>query len=281
MKKRSIKNDILILLLDIIAVNLAYYLALVLRGKIEAVPAYFSLFYRIAPWYTLACIAVFYLFRLYGGMWKYAGLGDMNRIIGANIVTILIQIGISVLAMKTSSFSLVRMPVTYYSLGAVFQLVFVTAIRFAHRIVAMEKSRRGKKNGTALVIGVGDLGRQTVEALQAGENYRVGCIADPKNEHVGLKMDGIPVYGLDELAKTLEKHRVNCVFLADPGLKDDEKRKIQRACTEKEVELKVWQNNAVEVENKVSELEFVPAAEVTETWAKDYKEKYGEEPSFF
>ena len=38
-------------------------------------------FSHFAPWYTIACIVIFAVFRLYGGMWRYAGINDMNRII--------------------------------------------------------------------------------------------------------------------------------------------------------------------------------------------------------
>ena len=41
-------------------------------------------FLKFAPFYTILCILVFAIFRLYGGMWRYAGINDMNRIIGAS-----------------------------------------------------------------------------------------------------------------------------------------------------------------------------------------------------
>ena len=92
-----IKGDLWIILLDIISVNAAYFLALLVRffvgGKFYAslreLPYIYS---RFAPYYTVICLIVFFLFRLYGGMWKYAGLNDINRIVIACSITAVIQV---------------------------------------------------------------------------------------------------------------------------------------------------------------------------------------------
>ena len=83
------KNDLWIMLLDILAVNLSYLLALYMRffvhGEFRATVGYYlDYFWRFAPYYTILAIVTFALFKLYGGMWRYAGLNDMNRIIFAN-----------------------------------------------------------------------------------------------------------------------------------------------------------------------------------------------------
>ena len=153
--KNALRRDIWILLLDIVAVNLPYYLALAFRvavnnmggifGSPSDVPVYFSAFYRIAPIYTALCIIVFFLFKLYGGVWRFAGINDMYRILGAWVVTTLLQIVVSYLMMKAIGFTTSRMPATYYMLGCMLQLLFVTAIRFVPKTIADEKRRRAKK----------------------------------------------------------------------------------------------------------------------------------------
>ena len=84
-----VKGDIWIILLDIISVNAAYFLGILIRffvgGKfytsLRELPYKYSQF---APYYTIICIFVFFLFRLYGGMWRYAGINDLNRIVMAS-----------------------------------------------------------------------------------------------------------------------------------------------------------------------------------------------------
>lgn len=289
--KNALKRDIWILLLDIVAVNLAYYLALVFRvavnnmggifGSPSDVPVYFSAFYRIAPIYTVLCIIVFFLFKLYGGVWRFAGINDMYRILGAWLVTILIQIALSYFIMKAMGFNSARMPATYYMLGSVMQLLFMTAIRFAPKTVADEKRRRAKKAEKALVIGAGELGQQTVKMLESGMNYEVSAIVDTENEHVGLMIDGTPVYGLETLEALIENNGIKCVFLAEPDLNNKNRGRVAACCKARNVELKERMFDSTSQNEPVSEQQFKAVTDVDPKWAEEYKKQFGEEPTFF
>ena len=283
-----LKKDFWILLLDVVAVNLAYFLALAFRvavnnmggifGSPSDVPVYYAAFYRIAPIYTVFCIAVFFLFKLYGGVWRFAGINDMYRILGAWIVTTIVQVAVSYLMMKAIGFNTSRMPATYYMLGSVLQLLFMTAIRFVPKTIADEKRRRAKKAAKAIVVGAGELGQQTVRMLQSGVNYSVSFIVDTEDEHVGLLLDGIPVYGLGTMDALLEKNGISCVFLAEPDLKASARAKIAQACATRKIELR---ERAEKTEEVVKEEQFVATTEVDQKWAEEYKKEFGEEPSFF
>lgn len=246
--RNALKRDFKILLLDIVAVNLSYFLALVFRvavndmggifGSAVDVPAYFSVFYRFAPVYTLLCIVVFFLFRLYGGIWRFAGINDMYRILGAWIVTTVLQAAVSFLSMRANGFIGGRMPATYYMVGSVLQLLFMTAIRFGPKTIADEKRRRAKKAEKALVVGAGELGQQTMKVIQSGTDYDVCCVVDTEQEHVGLLLDGIPVFGLETLEALLNKNEINCVFLAEPHLNALDRRHISKTCNDLGIELR-------------------------------------------
>ena len=239
--KNALKNDNLILLLDILAVNLAYFMALSIRVSISdiggviqtpaGVPAYFTAFYRFAPIYTVLCVGVFLLFHLYGGVWRYAGANDMMRILAASAVTCILHVVGTILITR-------RMPLTYYILGAVLQFVFITGIRFARKIVAMELKKRSKKNGMALIVGAGELGQQTALLIQSGEEFRVDGFIDTENEQVGKMLNGVPVYSLDQMQYTLEHHQISCVFLAEPHLNDADRRAIAKICVKQGTELR-------------------------------------------
>ena len=92
MKKiwNGLTKDLWIVLLDILVVNFAYFLAVLVRFYIKSfefrsvMGTYMNAWATFAPFYTVLCVAVFALFSLYGGMWRYAGINDMNRVIGAN-----------------------------------------------------------------------------------------------------------------------------------------------------------------------------------------------------
>lgn len=70
---RFMKSDLWIVLLDMIAVNGAYFLALNARFiGYEQLDEFFqhnlTIFFRFAPFYSVLCVAVFAFFRLYNGM---------------------------------------------------------------------------------------------------------------------------------------------------------------------------------------------------------------------
>ena len=124
MKKiwNKLAKDLWIILLDIIAVNGAYYLALVMRFFVHgefrpiAETKYIPGFLHFAPFYTVLCLLVFALFRLYGGMWQVAGINDMHRILGANAVTAVLQVIGTWLIWRPGG-GHVRMPISYYVIG--------------------------------------------------------------------------------------------------------------------------------------------------------------------
>lgn len=84
--KQTLRDDPWVILLDIVAVNLSYYLALVLRASIDTdtyggiakMSQFFAAFYKFAPVYTVLCLIIYSLFKLYGGIWRYAGINDIT-----------------------------------------------------------------------------------------------------------------------------------------------------------------------------------------------------------
>lgn len=242
--KTTLRDELWIVLLDIISVNAAYFIAIVLRGMIDRVGFHYGdtfdvftgVFLRFAPWYTVLCLLIFSAFHLYGGVWRYAGIRDMNRVIVASLVTCVVYILGSLIFVRPTVYR--HMPMTVYGIGAVLQFIFIAATRFSYRIAVIEKRRSGKKQATALVVGAGDLGRQTTDALQGGIYYHVGCIVDTENESVGKFIDGIPVYEPHRFEEALKRFDAKCVFLAEPNLNNEARAKIKQICDRNQVEVR-------------------------------------------
>lgn len=227
-----IARDLWIVLLDILAVNLSYFLALLVRFYVNfefrpTVTYYLTDWLHFTPFYTILCIIVFALFKLYGGMWRFAGINDMNRIIGANAVTTLIQIVGTALFIR-------RMPITYYVIGAILQFLFLSLIRFGYRILLVEKKKVASKNSPAiptLIIGAGETGRKAINHLEESTAFRPVVVVDKKN--AGKTLNGIPV--VEDLDKALQK--VQAVFVADPTLDAKERKAIKEKTESLNLEL--------------------------------------------
>ncbi len=231
-----IARNLWVLLLDILAVNAAYYLGLVIRFstnleiKPEAMDPFLPGYTHFAPFYTVIAVVVFYLFRLYGGMWRYAGLNDMNRIIGANAVTCVIQVVGTILFVK-------RMPISYYIIGAVLQFVFIVIIRFSSRFFLAERQRiasRKESTVATVVVGAGDMGRRAVQHFTDHTAFGVSVIYDEKS--AGMMQDGIRVVG-GEFEEVLKTYEIEAICIADTKLTSETKKAIKKACDDQGLEL--------------------------------------------
>lgn len=235
--KRFFKYDFFIMLLDIVAVNASYFLALLLRFSINnrldpLIEKYLYTVIHFAPIYTVICIILFIVFRLYGGMWRYAGIRDVNRIVFANVITAVIHIIATVLFIQ-------RMPISYYFMGAAMQMAAVGFIRFAYRLAVLEKRQIGKAKAiNALVIGTKENGSQTIKLLNIGIQYRPVAIIDSSNKNAGMMMDGIPVYGSDDFASVVTKNKIKAVFLADATVDKEHRKAIIRFCKDNKLQFR-------------------------------------------
>ena len=218
------KKDIWVVILDIIAVNLSYFLAIMIRFFVNgflraiAVERYMPAYIGFAPWYTVLCLLIFMAWRLYGGLWRYAGINDMNRIILANVCTTLVYV-------TGSCLFFTRMAISYYIIGAVSQFVFIVSIRFGYRALLVEKKRISYHRLNmlnAVVIGSGENGRRVVKTLEEAENYRPVAIVGNGSG----AMDGIPITTMDQI----NWKDISAVFIADPLLSTEERTLLRKQC---------------------------------------------------
>ncbi len=226
-----------LVLYDVAAVNLAYYLALVIRFYVNhefhlAGSIFMPIFLKFAPWYTVCCILVFAAFRLYSGMWKYAGLNDMNRVLKASAVTCLIQILGTLLFLR-------RMPITYYAIGAAIQFVLICISRFSYRIFSAERSKLAReKNADAvnvMIIGAGETAKMLLRQLENDSESAAHpvCVVDCRGGEAGRLFDGLPVLGgLESIRDAAGKYKVRSAVIADALISQEERKAVRETCRE-------------------------------------------------
>lgn len=240
-----IAKDLWIVLLDILAVNASYFLALIVRFYVNFVflPSeshYLVAFRQFAPFYTILAIAVFAAFGLYGGMWRFAGINDMNRIILATICTSVIQI-------VGSALFVLRMPITYYVIGTLLQFVFVCLIRFSYRILLVEKKKVANRKHPivpTMVIGAGETARKAINHLE-DTPFRATVVVDEKS--AGKTINGVPIQADFDKALT----SVQTVFIADPNLTAERRNEIREKCEAAGVELQDYTGYLVNLGGRV------------------------------
>lgn len=227
---------LLLVLLDAFSVNIAYYLALVLRFYVnhefhEAGTLFLPLFLKFAPYYTVCSLVIFAAFKLYSGIWRYAGLNDLNRVLLANLVTCLVQIVGTLLFIR-------RMPITYYALGALIQLFLVFFSRFAYRIFAEEAFKLSRDKNTAVnmvIVGAGESARLLLQQWASDRTSLAQpvCVVDMRGHSAGRLFDGLPVVGgVEGLREAAKKYAAKSVVIADSLLSQESRTEIRALCRE-------------------------------------------------
>lgn len=226
-------------LFDVIAVNFAYFMALIIRFYVASEfnrwgVNYIPAFLTFAPWYTVCCLVIFYVFKLYNSRWKYAGLNDLNRIFWACFLTSVVQV-------LGSAIFVMRMPITYYAIGGLIQLAFVAGSRFSYRVILLEversKARRRKVDDLekVMVVGVGETAHLVLRHMErdSDSSMRPVCMVDFRADGYGSTMEGIPVVGgVEAIAGAVKSYGVESVILADTSMPGVVRKRVREICNE-------------------------------------------------
>ena len=228
---------IYLIVYDIAAVSLSYFVALWLRFDLRysAIPLeYLNAWKKFALLYAALCIAVFWLFRLYRSIWRFASFKELERITIATLITTVAHIVLITMLFQ-------RMPISYYMMGACLQFVLVTAIRFAYRFVLLLRaSERLKAADNCMLIGAGAAGAVILRELERSKelNDKVVCIIDDNRNKWNRYIDGIPVIGgREKIPEAVEEYGITKIYLAIPSLSSKERKQILDICKETDCEL--------------------------------------------
>lgn len=226
---------LLLMLYDVVAVNAAYFAALWIRYDCtySAIPeATLVRFLRFVPIYSVICIAVFLVLRLYNSIWRFASFNELTRVLAATGITTVAH----VLGMH---FFFGQMRTAYYIMGAGIQLLLLVGIRFSYRFVLLQRSRNRKAAGSrVMLVGAGNAGQMILRDA-AGHNLKICCIIDDNPNKWGRYIEGVPVVGgREDILGSAKKYRIDKIFVAIPSASDEDKREVLNICKETGCELK-------------------------------------------
>ena len=237
--RRNRRNNRIILFMlmiyDIIAVNLSYFLALLLRFDLKYTKidqTYLDAFKQSAPIYTVFCIIVFMLLKLYRSIWRFASYIELMRIMAACFITTAFNC-----IFVTVAF--VRMPLVYYVFGAILQCFFLLVARFSYRLflVIYEAKLKSKVKDVPkiMIIGAGSAGQMILRDINRSDytDERVACVIDDDESKWGRYIEEVPVVGgRDEIMAAAKKYGISKIYIALPSASAADKRDIINICQE-------------------------------------------------
>ena len=218
---------------DMFAVNFAYYLSLWLRfdGKASAIPrGYYLAWNSMVPAYSVICLLVFGVLRLYKSIWRFASIVELERVLLACIVTC------SAHAVLITNFYC-RMPVSYYVFGSVLQFILVMGNRFAYRLALALRNiviAITNKGENVMLVGAGSAGQMILRDFRKSRELnsrRVACIIDDDPNKWNRYIDGVPVVGgRESIPDAVKKYNIKQIYVALPSATAEQRREILEIC---------------------------------------------------
>ncbi len=227
---------------DIMAISISYFFALWIRfdGVFSEIPEkYLDPYVNFLPVYIIISLVVFYAMRMYHSVWEYVSIRELMRAaIGSIAVSVVHIILITVF--------LQRMPISYYLIGSVLQLLLLLAARFSYRIFTSVPQFFGTDTGThtyhkVMIIGAGDAGRMLLENIQKTRTNKdkVVCIIDDNPDKQNRYFDGVRIVGgRDDILHSVEKFNIDRIYIAMPSASKETIRDIVNICKETGCETK-------------------------------------------
>lgn len=229
-----------LILLDVIFINIASFLALVVRFdlRISQVPTNYSesvLSYTLIN--TFITILIFALFRLYNSLWKYAGIDELANILFACLSAGVIQLLVMNYILDIS------IPRSYYPLSTLFMILFISMIRFFYRSLRRLSRRNFEEiKERIMIIGAGEAGSSIIREISNSVfiNGSVICAIDDNKNKLGNYIQGIKVVGdRNYILKAVKKYEITNIIIAMPSVSKKVIREFLEICKQTDCTLKI------------------------------------------
>lgn len=231
----------MIVIADILAVIIAYGLALLLRfdmrySKIPELYIEGYLYYIVLASVLLVCCYV--IAKLYRSVWSYAGINEILKTCVASIVA-------CVLTGVVFSIAIMRMPISFYLIGWILVFGFTASIRMMYRLlrrmrIKADNSKGNTERQNIMIIGAGAAGLVLLREYR--NNYyltdKVKIFIDDNAQKWNKYLDGVLIEGgRDKILESVEKYRINKIILAMPSADRKDIRDILEICKETDCQI--------------------------------------------
>ncbi|MEY3201055.1 MAG: hypothetical protein RIR70_605 [Pseudomonadota bacterium] len=228
MPNMSAVRSFLVFAFDALAVSLTWYGAYLLRFNFDIPTDYARNLIESLPVALLVQLVLFRVFGLYRGIWQFASLPDLMRIIKA--------VGASIPAMMAALFFLrtdLSVPRSVVLIQPMILLLLMGGGRFAwrawreHRVYGALRAQ-GKP---VLVLGAGEAAASLLRELSHSAEWRVvGLLDDDPGKHA-LTLHGVKVMGpIDALDHWARKLSAQHAIIAMPSSAHEERKRAASLC---------------------------------------------------
>ena len=229
----------ILVIYDAIAIAASFLMALWLRfDAFGLIPGeYMARYADFIPFYIVGSIIIFWCFKLYKSIWRFASYNELYRTILATCVTLIYNVvGINLFFGS--------MPRSYFVFGTVFQFIFVIGVRFAYRFVLLLRGQLSDDSTLykrVMIIGAGEAGQMILRDIKHTDkvNERVYCMIDDNPNKWNRYIDGVPIVGgVESIFEAVERYTIEKIYVAIPSASAEDRREILNICKETGCEIK-------------------------------------------
>ncbi len=197
---------------DLLAITAAWLLAFGLRFNLELPGLYYELAFESVIWVVPLYGAIFFAFGLYRGIWRFASLPDLQRIIFA--------VGAGALAVTAMLFMLqIAVPRSVLVMSPILLVVAMGGSRLAYR---GWKERRlsaliPADREPVIVLGANETAASLIKDLARSPQWQVIGVFDDDRTHHNRQIHGATVYGtIDDLPGMQSRLNARHAIIAMP-----------------------------------------------------------------
>jgi FlaA1/EpsC-like NDP-sugar epimerase len=169
----------------------------------------------------------FLVFGLYRGIWRFASLPDILRILKAVIIGT--AISMALLFTATRAVGIPRsIPIIY----AILLIVLLGGSRLLYRWVK-DHHLYQRANQRVLIVGGGNAGEMLARDIlrNSVDPYIPAAFVDDKKRRIGREIQGVPIVGeTTDIPTIVDKYNIDIIMLAIPSASSKQMRRIVEIC---------------------------------------------------
>jgi len=212
---------------DVVASGLAWLLAYELRFNFDVLPLYAVPMFADLLWILPIQAFVSWRTGLYRGLWRYASLTDLRRILMAALVGALAIAMVVVLQQKS------YVPRSVIVLYPILLAAVMAASRIAYRAWKEGRLARLGAEGSrrVVVLGAGTAGASLLKSLGRSPEWTFVGLLDDDPARRGRDIDGVKVLGpLELLPEVVQRESIEQAIIAMPGANHAARRRAMELC---------------------------------------------------
>jgi len=203
---------------DICAVFFAWLLAYILRFNLNIPEYYFSQIWQVLPYIIIPQSIFFIYIGLYKGLWRFASLPDLKRIVIASLFAFLLILAISIY---------INIPRSIILLFPILLVLSLGANRFIYRFYKEGNFFKNKLGEPILVIGAGKEGKTVSKELLLNRKFNIIGFLDNDISLHGRYINNIKILGgINLLKEHVDRFLIKEIILTIPLTRNDERRDV-------------------------------------------------------